>query len=125
MVNGFRTQLGYDIFKAKYAHNQYETWTDRAAVIVDDVCGPRDGTDSPLMAREDLDYLRQCITEFKVLPGGRYIYYAGRDRSTAFYNNCYLLRAEEDTRQEWGALVKRVMDCTMTGGGIGVELAAR
>ena len=123
MVNGFRTQLGYDIFKAKYAHNQYETWPDRAAVIVDDVCGPRDGTDSPLMAREDLDYLRQCITEFKVLPGGRYIYYAGRDRSTAFYNNCYLLRAEEDTRQEWGALVKRVMDCTMTGGGIGVDVS--
>ena len=123
MVNGFRTQLGYDIFKAKYAHNQYETWSDRASVIVDDVCGPRDGTDSPLMAREDLDYLRQCITDFKVLPGGRYIYYAGRDRSTAFYNNCYLLRAEEDTRQEWGALVKRVMDCTMTGGGIGVDVS--
>ena len=123
MENGFKTQLGHDIFKEKYAQNQYETWPDRAAVIVDDVCGTRGGTDSPLMARDDLDYLRHCITEFKILPGGRYIYYAGRDPSTAFFNNCYLLRAEEDTRQEWGALVKRVMDCTMTGGGIGVDVS--
>ena len=123
MTNGFKTGLGYDIFKAKYSQNQYEQWPDRAAAIVNDVCGSRDGTDSPLMSRDDLDYLRKCITEFKIMPGGRYIYYAGRDRTTAFYNNCGLLRAEADTREEWGSLVKRVMDFTMTGAGIGVDVS--
>ena len=43
MTNGFKTGLGYDIFKAKYSQNQYEQWPDRAAAIVNDVCGSRDG----------------------------------------------------------------------------------
>ena len=34
---------------------------------------------------------------------------------------CYLLRGEEDTREEWGRLVKASSDCLMTGGGIGID----
>jgi hypothetical protein len=37
------------------------------------------------------------------------------------YNNCYLLRAEEDTREEWSAVTWRAMSCLMTGGGIGID----
>ena len=55
----------------------------------------------------------------KFIPGGRYIYYAGRDMKA--YNNCYLLKAEEDTREEWGKIYKEVSDCLMTGGGVGVN----
>jgi ribonucleoside-diphosphate reductase alpha chain len=53
------------------------------------------------------------------MPGGRYIYYAGRQAS--FYNNCYLLKGEEDTREEWGRLTQRSSDCLMSGGGIGID----
>lgn len=35
--------------------------------------------------------------------------------------NCFCLRAEEDTREEWGNIVKRASDCLMSGGGIGVD----
>lgn len=35
--------------------------------------------------------------------------------------NCYLLRAEEDTREEWADLTRRAMSCLMTGGGIGID----
>ena len=55
----------------------------------------------------------------KFLPGGRYIYYAGRPFKA--WNNCYLLRAEEDTREEWSAVTWRAMSCLMTGGGIGID----
>lgn len=34
---------------------------------------------------------------------------------------CYLLRAEEDTREEWAAVVQRSMSCLMSGGGIGID----
>jgi ribonucleoside-diphosphate reductase alpha chain len=34
---------------------------------------------------------------------------------------CYLLRAEEDTREEWSAVTWRAMSCLMTGGGIGID----
>ena len=33
------------------------------------------------------------ITDLKFIPGGRYLYYAGRENK--FFNNCYLLKAED------------------------------
>jgi ribonucleoside-diphosphate reductase alpha chain len=55
----------------------------------------------------------------RFLPGGRYLYYSGRPHKA--YNNCYLLRAEEDTREEWANVTWRAMSCLMTGGGIGID----
>lgn len=55
----------------------------------------------------------------KFIPGGRYLYYAGRPLH--YWNNCYLLRAEEDTREEWSNIAWRAMSCLMTGGGIGID----
>jgi ribonucleoside-diphosphate reductase alpha chain len=71
------------------------------------------------MSEGDRKLLAQYIKEFKFIPGGRYLYYAGRPYKA--YNNCYLLRAEEDTREEWSAVTWRAMSCLMTGGGIGID----
>lgn len=119
MEKYFKTSFAENIFKHKYALTQSENWHQRAITIVDDVCGTRGGKSRPLLSKDERDYLVKVITEMKFLPGGRYIYYAGRD--ARFYNNCYLLRAEEDTREEWAALAERVTSCLMTGGGIGVD----
>ena len=35
----FKTELGTNIFRQKYASNQYETWSDKAHSIVNSVCG--------------------------------------------------------------------------------------
>lgn len=86
--------------------------------VVEDVCGPRDGLPA-LMSNEDRKQLSQYIAEMKFIPGGRYLYYCGRPYKA--YNNCYLLRAEEDTREEWSAVTWRSMSCLMTGGGIGID----
>ena len=115
----FRSSLGENIFRQKYAQGPEDTWDQCAERIVEDVCGSRWGKVQPLMSKEDRDQLVQYIKEFKFLPGGRYIYYAGRPNS--YFNNCFLLRAEEDTREEWAELAKRATSCLMTGGGIGVD----
>ena len=115
----FRNEIGRNIFYNKYALTQAETWRQKAITIVDDVCGTQNGKFHPLLSAEERDYLVQIISEFKFLPGGRYIYYAGRDAH--FWNNCYLLKAEQDTREEWSDLTWRAMSCLMTGGGIGVD----
>ena len=94
----FKTQLGEDIFKNKYASTEYETWSDKAHAVVNSVCGDFNGTKNNLMEKTERDQLAQYIAEFKFIPGGRYLWYAGRD--ARFYNNCYLLRLEEDTREE-------------------------
>ena len=117
----FKTSLGETIFKQKYAANAYETWEDRAHIVVNWVCGDMDGDKNNLMAKSDRDELTQYISEFKFMPGGRYLWYAGKD--ARFFNNCYLLRLEDDSREEWAGLSQRAMSCLMTGGGIGVDVS--
>ena len=119
-MNEFRTELGLNIFKNKYAQNQYETWADRAHIVVDAVAGTNGGTEKALMTKEERDQLVEYLVDFKWLPGGRYLWYAGR--KARFYNNCYLLKAEEDSREEWADLWKRAGSCLMTGGGIGIDV---
>lgn len=108
----FRNSFGESIFKNKYAVTKDQTWAEKAHDIVKDVT-------TNLMPKNQQDELKDYITKFKFLPGGRYIYYAGRQAS--FYNNCYLLKGEEDSREEWGRLLKRASDCLMSGGGIGID----
>tara|TARA_R110002167_G_scaffold361378_1_gene579647 strand:+ start:209 stop:1846 length:1638 start_codon:yes stop_codon:yes gene_type:complete len=117
----FRTELGEDMFKNKYASTEYETWDDKAHSIVNSVCGDFNGTKNNLMEKSDRDQLVQYISDFKFMPGGRYIYYANRE--ARFYNNCYLLRLEEDSREDWAGVTQRAMSCLMTGGGIGVDIS--
>lgn len=113
--------LGEAVFKHKYALSPSQSWAEKARHIVEDVCGKGvfNQYPHPLLGKEERDFLVECIKNKWFIPGGRYVYYAGRE--ARFYNNCFLLRAEEDTREEWGALTKRAMDCLMTGGGIGSD----
>lgn len=108
----FKNSFAENIFKQKYALFPGQTWDHKAADIVQNVT-------ENLMPKELQKELVQMISSFQFLPGGRYIYYAGRQAS--FYNNCYLLKGEEDTREEWGNLAKRSSDCLMSGGGIGID----
>ena len=119
MTTKFRTQFGANIFRFKYAQGPGDTWEKLVDRLVEDVCGTRWGTEPAYMSEGDRKQLAQYIKEFKFIPGGRYLYYAGRPYKA--YNNCYLLRAEEDTREEWAAVTWRAMSCLMTGGGIGID----
>jgi ribonucleoside-diphosphate reductase alpha chain len=115
----FRTDLGESIFRYKYAQGPSDSWDALVDRLIDDVCGTRGGTMPSLMSKEDRQQLAIYIKEMKFIPGGRYLYYAGRPFHA--YNNCYLLRGEEDTREEWAALSQRAMSCLTTGGGIGID----
>ena len=117
-INRFKTDFARNIFHAKYAQGPNDTWDALADRLVADICGAQ-GNSPALLSDSDRGQLAQYIKEQKFIPGGRYLYYAGRPAK--FYNNCYLLRAEEDTREEWSAVTWRAMSCLMTGGGIGID----
>jgi ribonucleoside-diphosphate reductase alpha chain len=115
----FRSKFSEDIFNLKYAHPGCDDWEQLAHVLVDDICGNlRDGEEK-LLTDDELYQLKVYITDLKFVPGGRYLYYAGR--KNRFYNNCFLLKAEEDTRQDWANLSWKSESCLMTGGGIGID----
>ncbi len=118
-IERFKNSFAKNIFQFKYAQGPNDSWDALADRLVEDVCGTRWGTTNKILSDGDRQQLAQYIKEQKFLPGGRYLYYAGR--YAKFYNNCYLLRAEEDTREEWSNVTWRAMSCLMTGGGIGID----
>lgn len=115
----FKNSFAENIFRQKYAFGPSDSWDSLAERLVEDVCGTRWGTDRALMSTDDMRQLVNYIKRMLFIPGGRYLYYAGRPYKA--YNNCYLLRAEEDTREEWSAVTHKAMSCLMTGGGIGID----
>ena len=106
----FRNQFAEDVFNNKYAHEGARTWDELCATLVTEVC-------EDYMTKDEVGQLIQYMREMKFIPGGRYLYYAGR--ANPFYNNCYLLKSEEDTREDWADLSWKAESCLMTGGGIG------
>jgi len=106
----FRGQLSETIFAEKYRHEGAETWDELCNTLVNQVM-------RPYTTKDQADQLCRYMQEMKFLPGGRYLYYAGK--KTPFFNNCYLLKSEEDTREDWAELAKKVESCLLTGGGIG------
>lgn len=115
----FKTPFADVIFRQKYAQGVSDDWGALADRLVDDVCGTRGGTTEPLMSASDRKDLAEYIKRMAFIPGGRYLFYSGRKNS--YFNNCFLLRAEYDTREEWANLTHRAVSCLMTGGGIGID----
>jgi len=107
----FRSKFSEDIFNQKYRHEGCETWDNLASTLVQDVCEP--------LNTYEKERLAFFIKTLKFIPGGRYLYYAGRPNH--FWNNCYLLRAEEDTREDWADLSWKSESALLTGGGIGTD----
>lgn len=106
----FRTDFSESIFNYKYKHEGANNWKELSSTLVDDVC--RD-----YLQDQDKDELKDMHTKMQFIAGGRYLYYAGR--AFKAFNNCYLLRSEEDSREDWANLSWKAESCLMTGGGIG------
>lgn len=108
----FRSKFSEDIFNFKYRHDGCETWAKLAHVLAWDVCGD-------FLPKDEVEEIANDIAMMYFIPGGRYLYYAGRPNK--FFNNCFLLKAEEDSREDWANLSWKSESCLMTGGGIGID----
>lgn len=109
-MNEFRTDFAKTIFENKYKHEGAETWQELSNTLAYDVC-------NGLLPFDTIDEIAYRHSKMQFIAGGRYLYYAGRKNK--YYNNCYLLKSEEDTREDWSNLSWRAQSCLMTGGGIG------
>ena len=91
----FRSKFSEDIFNLKYRHAEAETWDELSKTVAIDVAGQ-------YLHKDELASLIEMIRNQEFIPGGRYLYYAGRE--VKFFNNCFLLCAETDTREDWANL---------------------
>jgi len=108
----FRNTFAQNIFNAKYRHEGAQSWDELSETLVHDVC-------QDWLTSDEKAKLIEIHTNMQFIAGGRYLYYAGRPNR--FYNNCFLLKAENDTRQDWADLSWRAESSLMTGGGIGID----
>ena len=89
-----------------------QTWPEIARRVATSVL-------SVVPASQDLiDELTYRITIRQIIPGGRYLYAAGRDYSQV--QNCLLMRAE-DSREGWSKIMHNASMALMSGAGIGIE----
>lgn len=110
----FSNEFAQTIFKQKYSMNGQETWADTCRRVTDAVC-------NQLLDAESKDKIYKFMLDRKFIPGGRYLYSAGR--SFHQVNNCFLFRAE-DTREGWADMMQKTTSALLTGGGIGVDYSA-
>ena len=107
----FTSKFANDIYLQKYSMNGTEKWAETCERVVTAVCGQ-------LVDTKTKNKILKYMTERKFIPGGRYLYSAGR--SFHQVNNCFLFRAE-DSREGWANLMYSVTSGLLTGGGIGVD----
>lgn len=117
-MTSFRSDIAKNVFYTKYAFSPNDTWFNLSERVVESVCG-KTSLGISLLSDIERKELVKIINEMKFIPGGRYLYYAGRDLKA--YNNCYCLKALEDTREEWARLAKKATSFLMLGGGIGID----
>ncbi len=110
----FTNKFSHDIFLQKYSMDGQETWSDTCKRVVSAVCGQ-------LLPKEEQEEIYQIMLDRKFIPGGRYLYSAGRPLHQT--NNCFLFKAE-DSREGWADLTQKVTNTLMTGGGIGVDYSS-
>lgn len=107
----FQNKLSHDIFMQKYSMDGQESWDDTALRVTEAVCGQH-------LNSETKEAIYEMIKARKFIPGGRYLYSAGRPFHQV--NNCFLFRAE-DSREDWADIMHKSTCALMTGGGIGVD----
>ncbi len=76
----FSTKFAQDIYKQKYSLDGQEKWADTCNRVVSAVCGQ-------LLPNKDKEKIYNFMLERKFIPGGRYLYSAGRAYHQV--NNCH------------------------------------
>jgi ribonucleoside-diphosphate reductase alpha chain len=105
-----------DVINHKYAQfptkSDCQSWPEIAWRVASNVLN---AVNAPKSLIEELAYR---ITIRQILPGGRYLYAAGRPYHQV--QNCLLMRAE-DSREGWSDIMYKSSMALMSGAGIGIE----
>jgi ribonucleoside-diphosphate reductase alpha chain len=113
----FPTSFAENIYQARYEHPQDLNWTGTARRVTHfPMEALRSRFKGSLMFDDAKERIFQATKRRVWLPGGRYLYAAGRDLHQV--NNCVLLRCPDD-REGWATHSYQSEMSLMTGAGIG------
>ena len=118
MANANLNELGQEIFEKRYAYPGETKWSDRAKVIARTVASAEQDEDKE--KTEKLFY--DTIGSGDLIPGGRIIFGAGRNRGTHNLLNCYVINPEDNV-DSIGQTVMDMYKISCAGGGVGFNVS--
>ena len=118
MANTTLNEIGQEIFEARYAYPGETKWADRAKVIAKTMASAERDDDKEKIER--LFY--ESIGSGDLIPGGRIIFGAGRNRGHHNLLNCYVI-IPEDTVDSIGQTVQDMYKISCAGGGVGFNVS--
>jgi ribonucleoside-diphosphate reductase alpha chain len=112
------SDLGQEIFESRYAYPGETKWADRAKVIAKTVASAERDDDKEKI--EKMFY--ESIGSGDLIPGGRIIFGAGRNRGHHNLLNCYVIIPEDDV-DSIGQTVSDMYKISCAGGGVGFNVS--
>jgi len=111
-------KLGQEIFETRYAYPGETKWGERAKVIAKTVASAERDEDKEKIEKAFYD----TIGAGDLIPGGRIIYGAGRNRGNHNLLNCYVI-IPEDSVDSIGKTVQDMYRISCAGGGVGFNVS--
>ena len=112
------SDLGQEIFESRYAYPGETKWADRAKVIAKTMASAERDDDKEKVERLFYD----SIGSGDLIPGGRIIFGAGRNRGNHNLLNCYVI-IPEDSVDSIGQTVSDMYKISCAGGGVGFNVS--
>ena len=118
MSNAKLDSLGQEIFESRYAYPGETKWSERAKVIAKTVASAE--RDEAKEKVEKMFY--DAIGSGDLIPGGRIIFGAGRNRGNHNLLNCYVI-IPEDSVDSIGKTIQDMYRISCAGGGVGFNVS--
>lgn len=118
MANIQLDPLGQSIFESRYAYPGETKWSERAKVIARTIASAELDVDKEKV--EQAFY--SAIGSGDLIPGGRIIFGAGRNRGRHNLLNCYVIIPEDDV-DSIGKTVQDMYRISCAGGGVGFNVS--
>jgi ribonucleoside-diphosphate reductase alpha chain len=111
-------KLGQEIFESRYAYPGETKWSDRARTIARVAASAELDEDKEKIERMFYD----AVGSGDLIPGGRIIFGAGRNRGNHNLLNCYVI-IPEDSVDSIGKTVQDMYKISCAGGGVGFNVS--
>jgi len=112
------TEMGQEIFEARYAYPGETRWAERAKVIAKTVASAERDEDKEKIEKS----IYEAVGSGDFIPGGRIIFGAGRNRGHHNLLNCYVI-IPDDNVDSIGKTVMDMYKISCAGGGVGFNVS--
>ncbi len=118
MANTSLNEIGQEIFDSRYAYPGESKWADRAKVIAKTIASAERDEDKEKVEKA----IYEAVGSGDLIPGGRIIYGAGRNRGNHNLLNCYVI-IPEDSVDSIGQTIQDMYKISCAGGGVGFNVS--